>query len=112
LDYDLNDKVFAIQGALINGLTAPRLLARLREAETRSADAFRMSELFDKLTRITWGEVGGNAPAAMKALEGPRTRREVQRAYVDRMATMMVSPAPGTPDDARALARLQLQRID
>jgi hypothetical protein len=112
LDYDLNDKVFAVQNALLNGLTAPRLLARLREAETRSADAFRMSEHFDRLTRMTWGEVGGGAPAAMKALDGPSTRRDVQRAYLDRLATMVASPLPGTPDDARALARLQLQRID
>ncbi len=48
----------------------------------------------------------------MKALDGPSTRRELQRAYVDRLANMMVTPTPGTPDDARALARLQLQRID
>ncbi|MEO5618931.1 MAG: zinc-dependent metalloprotease [Candidatus Eisenbacteria bacterium] len=111
LDYDLNDRVLAIQTALVNGLTQPRLLARLREAETRSADAFRMSELFDRLTRATWGDVGGTA-AAMKALEGPHTRRELQRAYVDRMAVMLVSPPAGIPDDARALARLQLQRVD
>ncbi len=112
LDYNLNEKVLAIQNALLNGLTHPRLLARLREAENRSADAFRMSELFDRLTRATWGEVGGGSAEAMKALEGPRTRRELQRAYVDRMATLLVSPPPGTPDDARALARLQLQRLD
>ncbi len=112
LDYDLNDKIFAVQTALLNGLTQPRLLARLREAESRSPDAFRMSELFDRLTRNLWGEVGAGAPAAMKALDGPSTRRELQRAYVDRLANMMVTPTPGTPDDARALARLQLQRID
>lgn len=112
LDYDLNEKVFAIQNALLGALMSPRLLARLREAETRSPDAFRMSELFDRLTRATWGEVAGTNPAALKALDGPHTRRELQRAYVDRLATMMVSPSPQAPDDARALARLQLQRID
>ena len=112
LDYDLNDKILAVQGQILNGLLQPRLLARLREAETRSPDAFRMSELFDRLTKITWGEVGGGSPAAMKVLDGPSTRREVQRAYLDRLASMVVSPPPGLPDDARALARLQLQRID
>ena len=112
LDYDLNDKVFAVQSALLNGLLQPRLLARLREAENRSPDAFRMAELFDRLTRNLWGEVGAGTPAAMKTLDGPSTRRELQRNYVDRLAAMVVSPAPGTPDDARALARLQLQRID
>ncbi len=111
LDYNLNEKVVAIQTGLVNGLTSPRLLARLREAESRSSDAFRMSELFDRLTRGLWGEVGGLA-AAWKSLEGPHTRRDAQRVYVDRLAAMVVSPTPGMPDDARALARLQLSRID
>jgi hypothetical protein len=48
----------------------------------------------------------------MKALDGPSTRRDVQRAYLDRLCQMVVSPPAGLPDDARALARLQLTRID
>ena len=111
LDYDLGDKAFAIQNALLGQLTQPKLLARLREAESRGPESFRMSELFDRLTKMTWGEVTAGA-AGMKTLERPTTRREVQRAFVDRLAIMVVNPAPGTPDDARALARLQLTRID
>ncbi len=112
LDYDINNRAFGMQNGLVNALTAPALLARLRQAEALGPEQFRMSELFDKLTRSLWGEVGGITPGGMKALEGPSTRRELQRAYVDRLATIMVTPAPGTPDDARALARLQLARID
>jgi hypothetical protein len=112
LDYDLNDKLVAIQTAVLNQLMAPALLARLREAESRSAEPFRMSEHFDKMTRMLWGEVAVPLPAGFKALDGTSTRRDVQRAYVDRLAGMVVSPSPGAPDDARALARLQLQRID
>ena len=111
LDYDFTDKAFAIQNALLGQLTQPRLLARLREAESRSTEAFRMSELFDRLTRMTWGEVAAGS-ASLKKLERPTSRRDMQRAYVDRLATMLVTPAPGTPDDARALARLQLTRIE
>ena len=112
LDYNLHEKAFALQNTVLQGLMAPGLLSRLREAESRGADSFRMSELFDRLTRMTWGEVGAGSAAAMKALDGPTTRRDVQRAYVDRLAQMVVSPPPGLPDDARALARLQLTRID
>ena len=112
LDYDLNDKAFSLQSGLLDDLTAPALLARLREAESRGADAFRLADHFDRMTRMLWGEVGGAPAAALKALEGPGTRRQVQRAYVDRMAALVVAPPPGTPDDARALARLQLARID
>ncbi len=112
LDYNLNDRAFAIQNALLGGLMSPNLLARLREAESHTAEPFRMAEHFDRLTRALWGEVGGASPTAMKAVDGPGTRREIQRAYVDRLATLLVSPPPGAPDDARALARLQLGRID
>jgi hypothetical protein len=38
-------------------------------------------------------------------------RRELQRAYVDRLADMVANPAPAAPDDAVALARLHLTRI-
>ncbi len=112
LDYDYNSKVLAIQNQLIQVLTAPKLLARLSEAESRTTDPYRMSEHFDRMTKSLWGEVGAEAGPGMKALERPGTRRELQRDYVDRMATLMLNPAPGSPDDARALARLQLTRID
>jgi hypothetical protein len=111
-DYAWNDRVLAVQNILLNAVTAPALLARLREQETRSSDAYRMSEHFDKLTKSIWGEVGGATPAAIKSLDGPQTRRELQRAFVDRMATYVVEPPPGAPDDARALARLALTRVD
>ncbi len=112
LDYDLDAKVLAIQNALLNGLTSPSLLARVREAETRSPDAFKLSEHFDRMTRMMWGEVGAGATPAFKALDGPTTRRAAPRAYVDKLATMVVAPPANAPDDARALARLQLTRID
>jgi Met-zincin/Domain of unknown function (DUF5117) len=112
LDYNYNDRVFAIQNATLGALLSPNLLARLREGESHSAEPMKLSELFDRLTRAVWGEVGGGTAAAMKALEGPGTRRDLQRAYVDRLTAMVASPPPGAPDDARALARLQLSRID
>jgi uncharacterized protein DUF4953/uncharacterized protein DUF5117 len=112
LDYDLNDKAFAIQSGLLDDLTSPALLARLREAESRSPEAFRLADHFDRMTRMLWGEVGGASAPALKALEGPGTRRQLQRAYVDRLTALIVAPPAGTPDDARALARLQLARID
>ena len=63
-------------------------------------------------SRALWGEVGGTSPAGLRTLEGPHTRRELQRAFVDRMANMVADPPPGAPDDARALARLTLTRVD
>ena len=111
-DYAWNDRVLAIQAVMLNGVTSAPLLARLREQETRTADAYRLSEHFDKLTRALWGEVGAANPAAIKPLDGPHTRRELQRLFVDRMANLVADPPPGLPDDARALARLSLARVD
>ncbi len=110
IDYNLNDRAFAIQNALLGALLAPNLLARLREAESHSAEPMRLTELFERLTRALWGDVGTAAGA--KTLEGTGTRRDLQRAYVDRLAGMVVNLPAGAPDDARALARLQLTRID
>ena len=56
--------------------------------------------------------LGGASPAAFNALEGPGTRRDVQRVYVGRLSDLVANPPGGTPDDARSLARLQLTRID
>ncbi|MCC6350315.1 MAG: zinc-dependent metalloprotease [Candidatus Eisenbacteria bacterium] len=110
-DFNWNDYVLAVQSGLVSAATSPALLARMREAENRSADPYRLSEHFDRLTRALWGEVGGAAPAAMKALDGTGTRRDVQRAYVDRLAAMVTGEL-AVNDDALSLARLQLQRID
>ncbi|MFI4925985.1 MAG: zinc-dependent metalloprotease, partial [Vicinamibacteria bacterium] len=111
VDYNLNDKVFAIQNALLTNLTAAPLLARLREGENRTKAPFTLAEHFDRMTTMLWGDVAPTA-AALKTLDGPSTRRQIQRAYVDRLANMVVEDSPGLPDDARALARLQLTRID
>ncbi len=111
-DYAWNDRVLAVQTTMLNAVTQPALLARMSESETRSTAPYRMSEHFDRLTRTIWGEVGGTAPAAFAALEGPNTRRDLQRAFIERMSGMVASPAAGTPDDARALARLALSRVD
>jgi hypothetical protein len=113
-DYNLSGRAFAIQSVLLNAMTGPALLARVKEQQGRMTEPFTLADYFDRLTRATWGEVGGGAAtaAAFRALSGPNTRRDVQRAFVDRMANLVVDPPVGTPDDARALARLQLQRID
>jgi Met-zincin/Domain of unknown function (DUF5117)/Domain of unknown function (DUF5118) len=111
VDYDFENRVFAIQGLMLNRLTAPELLARLREAENRSAEPFTLAEHFDRMTKMLWDDVTAN-PDALRALDRPGTRRLIQRAYVDRLATMIATDVPGLPDDARALARLQLTRID
>ncbi len=112
VDYTWNERVLGIQTALMRAISAPALLARVRESESRAPDAYRLVEHFERVTRTIWGEVGGVAAAPLKALDGTGTRRELQRAWVDRLGSMVTGDLAGIPDDARALARLQLARID
>ncbi len=112
VDYNLDDIVGAIQHNVLNAVTAPMLLARVREGENRTANPYTLKEHFRLLTDAIWGEVDGAMGPGMAKLEGPNTRRTLQRMYVDRLASIMVDPDPRAPDDARALARLQLERID
>ncbi len=112
VDFAWNDRALALQAALMRAISSPALLARIRESESRSPEAYRLAEHFDRVTRSLWGEVAAVPTPAFRALEGTSTRRELQRAWVDRLASMVTGDLPGVPDDARALARLQLGRID
>jgi hypothetical protein len=112
VDYNLNDIVAAIQGNVLNATLSPMLMARLREAENRVTSPYTLKEHFRSLTDAIWGEVDGAMGAGMARLEAPNTRRALQRMYVDQLASIMIEPDPRAPDDARALARLHLERID
>ncbi len=114
VEYDWNDRVAAIQSDLVDALLAPPLLARLHESESRAPASMTLAEHFARMTAMLWGEVGGTlaqAPA-FAALEKATPRRETQLAYIDRLAGYMVAGSMAMPEDARSLARLQLQRID
>ena len=115
-DYPFLTRVLAIQTATMNSLLDPSLLARLREQESRvGVGAFRVQDVFARLTGSITSELGvaGSVPAGAPryaALDRPNTRRALQRAYVDRLADMIVNPPAGAPEDAPALARLHLTR--
>jgi hypothetical protein len=121
IDFPYYQYKLGLQEAVLFRLLEPYRLVRIREAETRQSNALTVSELFQELTGAVWGEFGvgsmnalaRQSPAvAMRATTGPDTRRDLQRFYVDLLIDWVVNPAaPGT-DDARALARLHLTRID
>jgi hypothetical protein len=112
VDYDFTGRVSAIQGVMLSGLLDDGLLNRLREAENRSRNPYTLKEHFSRLTTAIWGEVDGRPGAAFNRIEGPTSRRDLQRMYVDVLALIMIKGPGVTPDDARAQARLELTRID
>jgi len=64
VDYTWNERVLAMQTALLRAISAPALLSRVRESESRAPDAYRLAEHFDRVTRSLWGEVGGVSAVA------------------------------------------------
>jgi hypothetical protein len=68
-----------------------------------------LPELFTSLTGAIWAEVGAGArPKVLRPRNITAARRDVQRLYLNALVQMAVSPVPGTPEDARALARVTL----
>jgi hypothetical protein len=121
VDYPHHQIVLGLQTGVLNRLMEPQRMARVCEAQNRQANPLTVAELFHELTGAIWGEFGVGASAAparqnpretMEATAGNSTRRDLQRAYVDNLVKWVLEPAPNGTDDARALARLQLVRID
>ena len=82
----------------LEAVTAPAVLNRMHIAESRfgAESTVTMAELFDALDRMIFSD-----PAKPPS----RFRRELQREYVDRLASFVLTAPPDLPKDARALAR-------
>jgi hypothetical protein len=115
-DFPVHDWALAQQGSLLGQLLAPVVLSRIRDAELRARpaeDTVDLPELFESLTDAIWAELGirpGSKQGAARNIGS--VRRDAQRLHLDAMIRMLVTPAPGTPEDARALARVTLVRLD
>jgi hypothetical protein len=112
LDFPLHDWAQTQQGSLLGQLLDPTVLSRIRDAELRATPAeatMGLPELFGSLTSAIWSEVGTTArPRVARPRDITSVRRDVQRLYLNMLIQMAVSPAPGTPEDARAVARVTL----
>jgi hypothetical protein len=104
-DFPLSDWVESLQTGVLFNLMNPFLQARVVEAEYKSADAFKLSELYATLTKSIW--TGNVTPAGRTA----GWDRNLQRTYTDMLISQVVTPASVTPEDAIALSRLNLSRI-
>ena len=112
IDFPLHDWAMTQQGSLLGQLLDPAVLARIRDAELRAGPGeptLGLPELFTTLTGAIWSEIGaGSRGRALRARNITSVRRDVQRLHLNAMVQMAVNPAPGTPEDARALARMTL----
>jgi hypothetical protein len=108
VDFPYAEDILHIQTALLGALTDPYRLAVLRDAELKygPADVLPMPDLFRRLSEAVWKEEW-SAPGA----DVPPLRRSLQRAWLDRLTTLLVKPPDRMPADARALARMELKDL-
>lgn len=109
-DYSIAAVVLGMQRALLAQLMSDGLATRLLDSEGKvDADsagkgAFRLSELYTRLTREVWSELGKSGDIAA-------ARRELQREHVNRLSTMLLRPTAASRADARSLLRVEAQGL-
>ena len=106
IDYPIHDIVLRIQRRPIDRFYDPTLLSRLQDLELRyqGDETFGMVNLFTGLRQAIWAELEtGDSIDSF--------RRNLQRAQLQKLIGLVLRPAGGTPEDARTLARADLQTI-
>jgi hypothetical protein len=110
VDFPLHDWAMTQQASLLGQLLDPAVLSRIRDAELRARPGepvLGIPELFATLTDAVWAEAG--APRSKEHVRSiGSVRRDLQRLHLNTLVRMVVSPAAGTPEDARAVARMTL----
>jgi hypothetical protein len=114
-DFPLHDWAMSQEGSLLGQLLDPAVLARIRDAELRAEPGeatVGLPELFASLTAAIWSEAGAGARGRpVRPRNVSSVRRDLQRLYLNALIQTAVSPLPGTPEDARALARVTLEGL-
>lgn len=108
IDFPFHEQVLGVQTGLLNQLTSPFVFARIRDAELKfgSRAVLPIPELMEELTRSIWSEAwSGSRPVGAM-------RRDLQRAYLDRLTEIVATPPARMPADARSVARYRLADLD
>jgi hypothetical protein len=100
--------VAKIQSQAIAQMFLPVVLARIADgaSESTAPGAMRLEDLFAWMHAGVFGELGQPATRTI----GPM-RRTLQQNYLATLVALVTKPQPGTPADATALARADLQRV-
>lgn len=108
IDYPLHTTILEIQTGLLNQLTDPHRLSRIRDTEIKfgAENVVGLPELMGRLSEAVWAE------AWESAVNTTSMRRDLQRAHLDRMITLLTDAPEGTPSDARSVVRMQMQDLN
>jgi hypothetical protein len=106
-EFSLSQRVLAVQRAVLNQLMSDTVAARIidnQDKARRPSDAFQLAELWGRLQRDIWSELGTRSEIAPP-------RRELQREHVNRVATAVLRPGGASRADERSLARTQAHAL-
>ncbi|MBG6082289.1 hypothetical protein IWX58_003976 [Rubrivivax gelatinosus] len=104
-DFALPQRLLELQRSVLATLSGDALAGRVLDAAAKvdhPEDAFGLAELYGRLTREVWSELGAGAAI-------PPARRELQRDHANRLAAALLQPLARA--DARALLRSQAQTL-
>ncbi|MGA8535144.1 MAG: zinc-dependent metalloprotease [Candidatus Tumulicola sp.] len=107
-DVDVVGIAGATQERVLDELFAPLTLARIDQLSTKysTGAAMSLTDLFDWTRGGIFGDIQDG-----KAAQAGVVLRNAQVNFAKRLAKLWTSPAAGTPPDAQALARLQLEYL-
>lgn len=117
---DFVDSFRGRQVSVLNSLVDPQRIARLIEYEVRSENSYSPFDFMDDVRSAIWTELDSNSPIDVY-------RRNLQRAYIERMEYLMTGELPDIPSqfreflgwtqvnvsqsDIRPIAREQLEEL-
>lgn len=107
-DVPVVEIVNAAQDQTLSELYGPLRLQRIDDLATkyRPGQTMTLADLFDWTRTSIFSDIANGSIGKTSVI-----RRNLQMSYAKRLGQMWTSPAPGSPTDAQALARLELQYI-
>lgn len=106
-DVAVVDLIGRLQNRALGYMYSPLVLQRLADLPLKSkpGETMTLSDLF------TWNQSAIYHDLGTTGGSNAQLRRNLQRRYTRLLADLIVNPAPGTPFDAQALARLELTSL-
>jgi len=101
--------VLGMQRSVLAQLLGETVAQRLVNNEAKvddPAQALRLSELYATVHGAVWSEIATKTPKDI-----PLMRRNLQREYVVRVASVLLRPSGALPADARALLRADATKL-
>lgn len=114
-DYPIHDEVRDLQSLGLRLLLSPLVISRVLDNERKSSDSdvLTLPEVFREVTEAIWSELNDKdaKPGTNREPAITSFRRNLQRVHLNRLIDLALRPAPSVPEDARALAWMQLRRL-